>query len=103
MTICPINIVDYESSLIAADWYEEQGMQDYADSLREGCNYLNNATAWKHRLRFSRCIARTAYTRRLSGCSTSWKMYPNFPFSSCNSMYGREESSHCDSIKGRKT
>lgn len=34
MSECPVNMVDYESSLIAADWYEEQGEGLIADQIR---------------------------------------------------------------------
>lgn len=31
---CPIEAIDYESSLIQADWYEEHSQQEVADEIR---------------------------------------------------------------------
>lgn len=44
MNNCPIEITDYESSLIAADWHEEQGQQHTADALRDMPPFMARAT-----------------------------------------------------------
>ena len=84
---CPIDITDYESSLIAADWYEENGFQDWADQIRysvrltpelgaspqytetnqrSGCHSRIHGRKWM----WSRCGERKRLNYTISRCSS---------------------------------
>lgn len=94
MNVCPIEVVDYDSSLIAADWYEEQGLQDVADDIRNP-NPCNSALAphkkaWK---KLSRCKA-SRHTTNVSICdSQSWRLWQ---YSVCNTNIASRFTSKCN-------
>ncbi len=71
---CPIEVIDHESSLVAADWHEETGEQEWADAYREFINIAcNNDRASRNlgieKLSWS-CSNPNRISRILSDCRT---------------------------------
>jgi hypothetical protein len=66
MIDCPVEMVDYESALVQADWYEEQGELETADQIRLMITYPANT-----RYPFSILMISTSRSRQLRG-RDSW-------------------------------
>jgi hypothetical protein len=73
---CPVEMVDHESSLIAADWYEEQGMQNWAEGIR------------------------IVPILTINMCMGSWRQPSNRRYSRCSSSINSGELSRSSARRG---
>lgn len=56
---CPVEMTDYQSALIGADWYEECGRQDIAEQIRELSVYRSDRTSNFIRVRIKLSFSKT--------------------------------------------
>lgn len=83
--ICPVEITDHTSSLIAADWHEEQGNQIVADEIRIKVTVPFFVISARYPIAFCRYkVVSTSGTRRV-----------NRRHSSCGRKRGVKSRSTC--------
>lgn len=102
---CPVEVTDHTSALIAADWYEEQGRQHYADALREQPSKENTRRTYDY-VRTGTSLSGSVtgvYSSplRLSRCGTSCRSAK--VWSSCSARGGSQAWSLSHSRRGRYT
>ncbi len=99
---CPVEAVDYESALVQADWYEENGYQEIADQVRgkiqpsfdlllapqqgrtrkSGCH---SRIAGPHGWMFSRCGTQPSNYYMASRCRSRTRSWRPMEISYCKS------------------
>ena len=94
---CPIEVTDYESSLIAADWYEEQRIQEIADEIRDMLRQpleqrIHTVTSYRHIDDYKRSYCRS----KANQSQGSWVVSSSGPsyYSSSGANSGITSHSH---------
>jgi hypothetical protein len=100
MTDCPVEVTDYESALVQADWYEEHGYQETAEQVRHRSSCFTRLpdTQWK---KSSKC--KSTHNHAISMCCSSGATTLKYHYTShCQARKGPRNIFSTSNFKTRK-